>query len=217
MTSLQHFIDDKGQEIEENLAQISELQKQLNDLQQQVRVQQQLHQAQKTSEVEVSQTLNQLKKLFKDLCGIYPVSAIDNLVEEIQEIAEQVKESYDEYADSGRFLQGVEESETEAQSSLTDASDLPLIAEALLPDEDDDETILSPSQVSTIITHKPDTHNFLKQQLGISRKVKRLSVLASKIAEHQLTRKRLEQFLKAAELTSSVRTLSLNGSSNGHG
>ena len=84
MTSLQNFIDNKGQDIEQGLAQIAELQKQLADLQQQLRIEQQLHQAQKTAENEVSKHLTSLKKLFKDLCGIYPVDAIDDLVEDIQ-------------------------------------------------------------------------------------------------------------------------------------
>lgn len=213
MTSLQQFIDAKGQEIEQSLTQISSLQQQLNDLQQKLRVEQQLHQAQKTSEVEVSKHLNGLRKLFKDLCGIYPVEAIDNLVEEITEMAEEVKGSYDQYAQSGRFLKGEDDEETDYQS-ITDAKDLPIIVESL-PNENDDQTILSASQVERIIINKgEETHNFLKQQLGISGRVKRISVLAQKISENQLTRKRLEQFLQAAELTSNLRPLSLNGSSN---
>ncbi len=106
MTSLQQFINNKAQDIQEAKNQISELQQQLNDLTQKLRGQEQLHQAQKSAETEVAKELNQLKKLFKDLCGIYPVEAIDNLVEDIQQMAEEVKVDYDQYAESGRFLNG---------------------------------------------------------------------------------------------------------------
>ncbi|MEA5536888.1 hypothetical protein VB691_23075, partial [Crocosphaera sp. XPORK-15E] len=138
--------------------------------------------------------MNSLRKLFKDLCGIYPIEAIDNLVEEITEMVEEVKESYDQYAQLGRFLKGEDDEETDYQS-ITDTKDLPIILESL-PNENDDQTILSVSQVERIIINKgEETHNFLKQQLGISGRVKRISVLAQKISENQLTRKRLEQFL----------------------
>ena len=210
MTSLQNYITTKEQEINESLAQVAERQRQLQDLQQKLRIEQQLHQAQKTAETEVSKQFNNLKKLFKDLCGIYPVEAIDDLVQDIQEMAEEVRESYDEYAESGRFLNGSEGEEAENNSTLTEAKDFPMIAEAL-PDVEDDTTVLTSSQIEGLLNSKEDKiHNFLKRQLGISGKVKRLSVLAEKIAAQQLTRKRLEDLITAGELIQ-TRPLALNG------
>lgn len=113
MTSLNKYIDNHNQEIEQTQEQILEIQKQLRNLEQQLRVKQQLHQAQKTAEVEVSKSLNHLKKLFRDLCSIYPPSALDDLADEIADMAEEVKENYEEYANSGRFLNGEEEEEIE--------------------------------------------------------------------------------------------------------
>ena len=69
MTSLNKYIENHNQEIEQTQEQILEIQKQLRDLEQQLRIKQQLHQAQKTAEVEVSNSLNHLKKLFRDLCS----------------------------------------------------------------------------------------------------------------------------------------------------
>jgi hypothetical protein len=217
MTSLQKYIDNQSQHIEDSLQEIAELQQQLNDLQQKLRIDQQVHQAQKTAEAEVSKTLNHLKKLFKDLCGIYEPEVLDDLANEIADMAEEVKESYDEYAESGRFLNGAEEDETEEQEQSNDSKDYPLIFESL-PSEEDDETILTSSQVETIIRHKnEDIHTFLKRQLGINRRVKKLSTLTQKISEQEVTRKQLEQFLQAADLTFGVKTLRLNGATNGHG
>ncbi|WP_013324646.1 hypothetical protein [Gloeothece verrucosa] len=86
MNSLQKYIDIQATQIEQNLAAIADLQQQLNELNQQVRVQQQVNQAQKTSQVEVSKALKSLEKLFKDICGIYPPEAIDDLVADIKKI-----------------------------------------------------------------------------------------------------------------------------------
>jgi hypothetical protein len=210
MTSLQKYINEQEQNIQQSLTEISELQKQLNELQQKLRISQQIHQAQKTAEVEVSKSLNQLKKLFKDICGIYPPEILDDLASEITNMAEEVKDNYQEYANSGRFLNGAEDDKDEEPTTLTDSKDYALIVESL-PPEEDNETILTSSQVETIIRQKNETvHQFLKQQLGINGKVKRLPILAEKIADEQLTRKLLSEIIKAAELIS--KPLSLNGS-----
>ena len=83
-----------------------------------------------------------------------------------------------------------------------------------MPPENDDETILTQSQVETIIRNKDDnTLTFLKQQLGISGRVKQLSTLSRKMAEKLLTRKRIEDIIIANELLN--KPLSLNGSLNG--
>ncbi len=210
MTSLNKYIENQSQQIEESLQEIAKLQQQLNNIQQKLRIEQQVHQAQKTAEVEVSKSLNQLKKLFKDLCGIYPVEVLDDLANEIADLAEEVKKNYQEYAQSGRFLNGSEDEETEDKQKLTDAKDYTLIAESL-PLEDDNQTILSQSQIEVIIKSKDDTvHSFIRQHLEISGRVKQLTTLTKNMAEKQLTRKRLEDIIRAAELVS--RPLSLNGS-----
>ncbi len=210
MTSLNKYIENHNQDIEQTQEQISEIQKQLRDLEQQLRLKQQLHQAQKTAEVEVSNSLNHLKKLFKDLCSIYAPEALDDLADEIADMAEEVKANYEEHANSGRFLNGAEDEEIESHSTLTDAKDYHLIVESL-PDIEDDTTILTSSQIEVIIKSKDDTvHSFIRRQLEISGKVKQFTTLTKKMAEKRLTRKRLEDIMTAAELIS--KPLSLNGS-----
>ncbi len=143
-------------------------------------------------------------------CGIYPAEVLDDLADEIAGMAEEVKENYEEYAQSGRFLNGAEDEEIEENQNLTSADDYTLIASAL-PPENDDETILTQPQVETIIRNQDDkTLTFLKQQLGISGRVKQLSTLSLKMAEKRLTRKRIEDIIRASELLS--KPLSLNGS-----
>ncbi len=210
MTSLNKYIENHNQEIQQTQEQISQIQKQLRDLEQQLRVEQQLYQAKETAEVEVSDTFIHLKKLFIDICGVFPPSALDDLADEIADMAEEVKENYQEYAQSGRFLNGAEEEEIEESQELTDANDYHLIIESL-PLEDDNEIILTQSQIETIIRHKDDKIlTFLKQQLGISGRVKQMSTLSQKMAEQKLTRKRIEDIMTAAELISKPRVL--NGS-----
>ncbi|NQZ65578.1 MAG: hypothetical protein HRT59_26960, partial [Crocosphaera sp.] len=55
-----------------------------------------------------------------------------------------------------------------------------------------------------------NTLTFLKQQLGISGRVKQMSTLSQKMAEQLLTRKRIEDIIRASELLS--KPLVLNGS-----
>lgn len=77
-----------------------------------------------------------------------------------------------------------------------------------MPLEDDNETILIQSQIETIIRHKDDKIlTFLKQQLGISGRVKQRSTLSQKMAEQKLTRKRIEDIMTAAKLVSRPRVL----------
>jgi predicted nucleic acid-binding Zn-ribbon protein len=134
MSRLQPYINQQQQQIENAVSAISDLQKQLNELQQQVRVQQQVNQAQQTAEKEVKDWLNQGKKLFKDLCGVFPKEALQDLVSEIDTIVTEVSQSYEQYATSERFLQGSqEEEETETPVEIKEFS---LIVEAL-PAEDE--------------------------------------------------------------------------------
>ncbi len=207
MKSLNKYIDNHNQQIQSSLEAIANLQQQLNDFQQKLRIDQQLHQAQKTAEAEVSDTLNHLKKLFKDICGVFPPEALNDLADEIADMAEEVKENYEEHAQSGRFLNGAEDEETEESKELTDANDYTLIAEAL-PLENDNEIILTQSQIETIIRHKGDNIlTFMKQQLGISKRIKQMSTLSQKMAEQKLTRKRIEDIMTAAKLVSRPRVL----------
>ena len=82
------------------------------------------------------------------------------------------------------------------------------------------------TQIEQIIQGKPsEIIEFVRQQFNVSGRIKKMSALTRKLAENQLTRKRLEQILTAAELTTGVTgmrmlaTTNSNGTSakNGHG
>ena len=205
MSSLQSYIDQNAQEIEHSLAAIAELQKQLQDLTQQVRIQQQLNQAQKTANKEVEDVKSQVRKLFKDLCSVFPKEAISDLGDELKQMSDDVVQEYEHYAESSRFLSGTTEEEEQPQ-----ASEFPLIVEAL-PPEDDEITLLSSSQIEQVIQAWDDTTiEFVKKQLKISGRVKRKNAIAAKIAEAKITHKMLLNLLNAAELTRSWQPPALN-------
>lgn len=206
MSSLNKYIEQQQTQINESLEAIAQLQQQLTQLQQQVRVTQQLNQAQETAEREVTAWLKQGRKLLRDLCGVYPVAAIADLAEEVTAIASEVQAEYEQHAQSGRFLNGVEEEEDNAKS----AKDMPLIVESL-PSESDNETPLSTSQVEQLLQGCDEPRlSFLKQQTGIDGRVKKLPILAKRLSEQGMTHFRLRQLLQAAEL--SIGSLVLNGS-----
>ena len=222
MSSLHSFIENQTQAVEQSLKAIADLQRQLNELNSQLRVQQQIGQAQKTANFEVEDWLKQGKKLMKDLCSIFPVEALKDLAEEVVEMSQEVQANYNEYQQSGRFLNGAEEEE---EVTETEGKDLPILVENL-PDIDDDEQVLFASQIEAVIQQKPPhIIEFVRQQFNISGRIKKMSALTRKLAENHLTRKRLEQILTAAELTTGatgmrmLATTNSNGTSakNGHG
>ncbi|MCU0536735.1 MAG: hypothetical protein MUD14_22840 [Hydrococcus sp. Prado102] len=208
MTRLQSYINQEQQQIENALGAIADLQRQLNELQQQVRVQQQVNQAQQTAEKEVKDWLNQGKKLFKDLCGVFPKEALQDLVGEIDALATEVTQSYEQYATSERFLQGAEdEEETETPIKV---AELPLIVEAL-PAEDDNQTILTAEQIERIISGNDDAVlDELKQRFNIQR-VRTIQGLAKKLEELNITRRKLQDCLILCQQIASTSLFNLNG------
>ncbi|WP_013325539.1 hypothetical protein [Gloeothece verrucosa] len=207
MSVLQKSIELTEENNQEILSHIANLKKQLTDLEQEFRIREQLAQGQKTAEREAQSLLNQIRKLFKDLCPVFDPDSLQNLATEIQEIATEVINNHSEYAQSGRFLNP----QGEDTEPTTDAQNIPLMVEAL-PPHDDDSTKLTPTQIQTILQSEPETTvNFIKQQLEISGKAKQLPTIAQKISEIGLTHKRLRNLIQAAFLTASPPMLTGNG------
>ncbi|MGB5769616.1 MAG: hypothetical protein WBM32_07065 [Crocosphaera sp.] len=215
MSSLQKFIDNQTQAVEQSLEMIADLQQQLNELTTQLRVQQQIGQAQKSANFEVEDWLKQGKKLMKDLCSIFPAEALEDLAQEVVEMSKEVQDNYSEYQQSARFLTGAEEEEEEVTD--TDAKELTILVENL-PDIDDDEQVLFASQIEQIIQGKPpEIVEFIRQQFNVSGRIKKMSALTRKLAENRLTRKRLEQIIQAAELTTTVTGMKVLATTNNNG
>ncbi len=223
MSSLNQFIQEQEQNVNQLNQTLLNLQQQLNDLQTQIRVQEQVHQAQKTANKEVEDWLKQGKKLMRDLCSVFPTEALEDLAQEVVEMSQEVQDNYTEYQQSGRFLNGEEEEDEVTETDGKDMKDIPMLVENL-PDVDDDEQVLFDSQIEAIISNKPtEIIEFIRQQFNVSGRIKRMSALTRKLAESKLTRKRLEQILTAAELTTGVTgatkmlmTSNGNGNNNGH-
>jgi hypothetical protein len=214
MTSLQKFVDQNQATIEQSMAAIADLQRQLTELQQTVRVQQQVATAQRTASKEVEALLGNTRKLFKDLCSVFPKEALKDLAEEFQTMAGEVISEYEKFSQSSRFLQGSDE-EVEVTEPTPQAKDFPLIVEAM-PPEDDDEIPLTASQVEQVLSQWDEsTLDFLKQQLGLNGRIKRLSAIAQKIAENQLSHKSLKGIREAAKLTATWRNPVLSNTNGG--
>ena len=138
MSSLNQFIEKQEQNVNQLNETLLNLQQQLNDLQTQIRVQEQVHQAQKTANKEVEDWLKQGRKLFKDLCSIYPAEALEDLAQEVVEMSQDVQDNYSEYQESGRFLNGEEEEDDVTETDGKDMKDIPMLVENL-PHVDDED------------------------------------------------------------------------------
>lgn len=142
------------------------------------------------------------------MCGVFPKEALQDLVSEIDVLASEVSQSYEQYATSDRFLQGAEEEE-ETETPM-DVKDLALIVEAL-PAEDDNQTLLTAAQIERLISGNDDTVlDELKQRFNIQR-VRTVQGLAKKLEELKLTRRKLQDCLTLCQQIASTSLFDLNG------
>jgi len=214
----QQYIDNQANLINQSLTAIEDLQRQLDELRQEVRVSQQLHQAQQSAQSELSKWLQQGKKLLKDCSGVFPESFLDDLVQEVSEIAEEIKTNYDSFSQSDRFLNSeTQEQQDTAAAENThtqDYQDFNLLVEFEdMPPENDDISILSTNQVLTII--KPLDKlitDKIKTILGLTNKLRKIESIAEAISQKKITHKKLLELIQFAE----SEQLLLNGF-NGNG
>ena len=149
--------------------------------------------------------------------SLFPTEALEDLAQEVVEMSQEVQDNYTEYQQSGRFLNGEEEEYEVTETDGKDMKDIPILVENL-PDIDDDEQILFASQIEAIISNKPtEIIEFIRQQFNVSGRIKKMSALTRKLAENELTRKRLSQILTAAELTTGVTGMRMLATTNGNG
>lgn len=218
MNNLNQYINSQQENISQALAAISALQKQLTDLQQEVRVQEQVLKAQQTANREVEQWLKQGKKLLADLCGVFPPEALQDIAKEVESMAAEVSEKYEEHARSGRFLKPEPEEPATLQikSQPVDAVSLPMLFSVEIGDElpppDDDSVILSERQIELILSPLDEQLiSVLKGQWGISGKLKNISGIAAKLNEYKFTYKGLNEALSDAKRELRRNTLIANG------
>lgn len=84
---------------------IAQLQEQLKNLSSEVRVLNQQHKAQENLSKEWNKQLESVKRLLKDSCSVYgDKEALQDMLEDVQELVLSVEDNFDEYAQSDRYL-----------------------------------------------------------------------------------------------------------------
>lgn len=197
MTQLQSRNINTANQIDSLSHQFAEMQKMMQQMQGEIRALSQQHKAQETLSKEWGTTQKLVMKQFKDACSVYGTpEAIDDMINDLQQVAEEVKDNFDEFAQSDRFLnQETAEVEDTAEEVITTIA-LP----SALPDEDDDITILTVDNVTTILTPLSDeTLRQLKTMFNVSLKLQKASSIAPHIAKSNITHSKLSRLIKNIE------------------
>jgi hypothetical protein len=199
---------------------IKDIQLQLTAINQQLRVEQQLAKAQETIAKEFKTVKASLTKLLRDSCSCYDIDALDDFLLDLTEVVETVKSEYTSYQVSDRFLNAetslMEDAETADETAGTSLSEIPLLASPVPPREDN-ETILSPSHILSIIDSMFLGINELQRiqgALGISGRYRKLETLAIALSQANLTAAKFYSIVDLLGL-GNKNSLSLNGNSGG--
>lgn len=207
------------------------IQLQLTALNQEWRVEQQLAKAQETIAKEFGTVKASLTKLLKDACSCYEPEALDDMLLDLGEIVESVKSEYQDYQLSDRFLNQatseVEDNEVNEVNSPgpggnggnggTSLTDMPLLASPL-PARDDDQTILTPSHILTLVNSMGldlSEVQRIQNALGIAGRFRKIENLAIALSQANLTSAKFHSIIQLLNLGVGGTSLSLNGSSPG--
>ena len=154
--------------------QLAQMQQMIADMQTQMRQLNQQHKAQETLTKEWESTTKTVTKAFKDACSVYgSPEAIDDMIIDLQSIADEVKQDFDTYAESDRYLNQVT---AEIEDEEFEVIEPVAVLESVMPDENDNETNLTPRQIETIIeVVNEDVLSQLRTLFEISGRVHKLS------------------------------------------
>jgi len=168
-SNIQKHLDQKQNQLTQLEETLKNIQEQLNLVQQQIRVESQIQKAQTTIFNEFKAHKQAIGKLLKDACSCFDVEAIDDFVEDIKQIAEDVKEEYDKHAQSDRFLAGSDDLEPDL--------DIPTLPEILAPTD----------EITTYLESVPEASlEVLKQMFKLTR-IKTLSRIVLALKQKGLT------------------------------
>lgn len=197
-TQLNSRNNSTAQSIAQLTEQLAQMQQMILNLQGEVRTLNQQHKAQETLSKEWANTCNHATKQFKDACSVYGTpDAIDDMVTDILNEAEAVKAEFDKYAQSDRFLnQETAEVEDVAVNNVVQL--MPTVD--VLPDEDDNETILTPHHITILLNQiSEDTVKELKALFNINNRLTKMESIASALSKHKLTHSKLARLIKNIE------------------
>ena len=200
LNQTQTEIESTQQSINDIQTQIDQLKQQMAEFEQKMRVIKQMETAQESAQQELQTWLytfmEEGKKILKDACSVFPETFLDDIQAEINdqfnEISEEIKDNYDKYAKSDRFLnadtqQQQDKQENSRQLLLTDDSQLP----------DNPEEILSQNQVQTVISPLDEPQiNFIRNKLSISNRIKKVNSLCKAIASKKVSYQQLINFIE---------------------
>lgn len=212
MSNIEKHLQQKADKLTSLETAIAQIQEQLNSITQELRVESQLAKAQQQISSEWSTEKNRVKKLLKDSCSCFDITALDDFAQDVLEIVEEVKADYQNYAQSDRFL-NAETSALEDDEPDVQPSNQPLIMGAL-PQNNDDQIELSSYQILQYFNRDElDADDLAKLQaiLNIQGRIKKPENIAAAISKTLITRAKLYgivQLIKATKVN--------NNPSNGH-
>lgn len=205
MSNLNRHIQAKQDKLTQLESTLQAIQAQLAALSQELRVEQQLSKAQESLAKEFNTVKGQVAKIVKDACSCYEPEALDDMLLDITEIIQTVKDEYESYSQSDRFLDAevatIEDSEisdTEVTSHPS-ANEMPLLAMAT-PDRNNDTDIITGANIllySRELGLDFDDLQRIQMSLGIPGKFRKIDNIAVAIAKANLTATR---FYSIAEL-----------------
>ena len=197
MTQLQSRNNNTASQIDNLTNQLAEMQKMIAQMQSEMRVLNQQHKAQETLSKEWDNTQKSVAKQFKDACSVYGTpDAIDDMIADLQAVAEEIKTNFDDYAVSDRFLNQETAEVEDAVEEVLNVIALP----SALPSQDDDTTILTTEHITEIITPlSEETLKQIKTMFNISLKIQKPSSIAPHIQKHSLTHSKLSRLIANIE------------------
>jgi hypothetical protein len=205
MSNINKHIQQKEEKLSNLEATLKQIQEQLNSINQELRVESQLAKAQQQISSEWNTEKGKVKKLLKDACSCFEVTALDDFAQDVLEIVMEVKGDYQDYSQSDRFLNS-ETSAIEDEEVDVIPSNQPLIVGAL-PQDDDDQNQLSSYQVLQYLNKDElDADDLAKLQaiLNIPGRIKKPENVAAAISKTLITRAKLfgiVQLIKATKVS----------------
>jgi hypothetical protein len=194
MSNIDKHIQNKEDKLDALQSSLQQIQEQLLLLQQELRVEKQLAEAQKTIAGELTSKKAGIKKLMKDMCSCYPVEALDDVLQDLQEIKEEVAAEYEAHSVSDRFLNL--DSATEEDAQQEDLSSYTLLPQAL-PDVTDDNTLLTPENLKQILEEVSDEIlSKVQSMYGVSSRMKIRSNIYVALSKAGVTRAKLDSLLQ---------------------
>ena len=216
MTNLTELNQQTTEQLSHFNDQIQAMEKQLREMQTQMRQMTQMSQAQQqlTKEWE-NNSLSSVRKHLRDSTSVYQSQeAIAQMRDDLNTICDEVLENFEEYQQSNRYLDQFEAEEQDNQPQ--EYSDYNLLVEVSddMPPEDEDSP-LNPDQVQSIIQELDSgVLAQIKQMLGISGRLTKMSSIATEISNHQVSKRQIDEMLRLIE-SQSLLLAGFNGNGNG--